>query len=191
MCVRSCPVVSGRVRSCPVMSGRVRLCPVEDWTFWTCHHMILSKTCPVCPERCPIMSGPLSGPCPISCPIMSEKLSGMSGNVRKHVRNVQSWLRYISIHSTTTIAWSELLLMNGDENFGATQTPLFGHGGHPHANGGTQEPPPRHTRRTDAVLAFTEQAYEQFAEQLRCARWFAERQEGGRLAQARRRRGEG
>ena len=44
-------------------------------------------------------------------------------------------------------------------------------------------------RRTDAVLALTAEAYEAFAQRLRG--WSAERQEGGRMAHARRRRGDG
>ena len=55
----------------------------------------------------------------------------------------------------------------------------------------TTEREHRARRRTDAVLSLTTQAYEAMAVQLRCARWHAERQEGGRLAHARRRRGDG
>ena len=49
----------------------------------------------------------------------------------------------------------------------------------------------RARRRTDAALSLTTQAYEAMAVQLCCARWHAERQEGGRRAHARRRRGDG
>ena len=55
----------------------------------------------------------------------------------------------------------------------------------------TTEQGRRTQRRTDAVLSLTTQAYEAMAVQLRCARWHAERQEAGRLAHARRRRGDG
>ena len=54
--------------------------------------MILSDHVRYCPEKCPIMSGD----CPVCCPVvsgmMSEKVSGMSGTVRKSVRNVRSRL---------------------------------------------------------------------------------------------------
>ena len=39
-------------------------------------------------------------------------------------------------------------------------------------------------RRTDAVLVLKTEAYEALAVRLRCARWHAERQEGGRVAHA-------
>jgi hypothetical protein len=61
--------------------------------------MILSGTCPVLSGLCPVLSKPCPKHVRFCCPILSGKCPecpGMSGNVRKSVRNVRSGLRTCS-----------------------------------------------------------------------------------------------